>query len=712
MIAKTLAILLGALALGAIADQAPPVTVTDGLPQRDPVSEFQQLKYQALQLQADVDRARPAAPGSLTIYVGSVASSLKLKHVSISLDDRLVASREVDDTAFHSVLAGDRLARVGSATVAEGPHALHAEFQVTASSAQGATEQTVVMDGSLEGGQGITSISLRLEPSRLVTPARIALQRYRTEASKEGWALKTLHEVGRFGGVDGRYIPGDLGDPAVAYAEYLRNSGQAERAAVELLKLSTGAGEALPPAYWLRTAAVLREVGLSDYSRKICERLDAQHQQSQAVATERLNIALKDYDVGKVAQAEAELQAIGSRVPDDRVQDWQLAYAQILFLHDRYPEAEKVLQDRDKEGTEAFRYMSHSEKALLTTAFRRYNLAVAMVHNGEEKKGLSLLDLIGRLKTLDKDLAAVRDQANLTLGWYFLRKKQGITAMGALGRVGMGGRWSEPALLGMGWAQLAPAGEKIKRVRLDHEPGNTLAPLPAPLKHSLTELGVFDPELDGNGGPASFERGDPPQDRTEGLKRALLFWRILAKRDPNDPAVQEGMLAIAYAYDNLDDKLGAQRAYVQAIASLEARKKGLAAEAGSIQAQGLSALADRSPDSKGTAALMGDGYLVPNEQTREVFGALDRYRDLAATLDALNAMDSSNTEQAMAPELASRAQALRDEIIVARQEELKDMQAQALQDIDRQEGQTDQYLQAAYFAAARTSDQTLAFDGR
>lgn len=716
MIEKTLTALLGVMAFTALADQYLPLPASDATSPPDAVAEFQHLKYEVLQTQVDVDLARPKAPGSVTLYVGNMASPLKLAGVTASLDGQQIASEEVDDAAFHALGAGDRLIRLGDAVLAEGPHAIHAEFRVIDASAPKPAEQIVTLDGSVEVEPGIKAISLRLEPSRVITPLRIAVQRNRTEPPGEGWAVRTLHEMGRLGGVDGRYIPGEVGDPAIAYAEYLRNSGQAGRAAVELLKLPAGDGDSWPAAYWLRTAAVLREVGLWDYSRAICERLDAQHQQAQAVATERLNIALRDYDVGRVPQAEVALQAIGKRVPDDRMQDWQLAYAQILFLHDHYREAEAVLQDRDTEGTEAYRYSTQSQGAILTTAFRRYNLAVAMVHNGEEKKGLSLLDLIGRMKALDKDLVAVRDQANLVLGWHFLRKKQGITAMGVLGRVSMEGRWSEPALLGMGWAQLAPAGEKIPRVRLDREAGSTQAMLPAPLKHSLTELGVFHPELDESGGPAAFERGDPPSDRTEGLKRALLFWQVLAARDPGNAAVQEGLLAIAYAYECLDDNAAARKAYESAIGIFEAGKKGLRGEAGAIQATGLAALVDPARDSQNKAALLGAGYLKPTEHNRTVFAAAERYRELLALEQEVRELAQRAPAEA-APDFGGatpRAQMLELEqrLLALRARALKDAESLAVQDLDRQAGVTDQYLQAAYFAAARASDRTLAYELR
>mgnify|MGYP000503494456 FL=1 len=612
----------------------------------------------------------------------------------------------------------NRLLRVGRQPLADGHHSLHAEFLVEADTTGGPQQQALVVDEPFDASQGITAVSFNLEPSRVVSANHIVVKQYCAEPPREGWVLRSLHEIGRLWRIDGRYVPGDAGDPVVAYAEYLRHSGKAEEAAIELLALGADPEKklALSSQYWLRTAAVLREVGLWNYARAICNQLDAAREEPQAVAVERLDIALMDYDVGNVDQAEQQLIAVRNWVPEDRVQDWQLAYAQILFLHDQYAEAEKVLQDRDNEGTQAFRYMSQSDHAIFTTALRHYNLAVAMVHNGEEQRGLSLLDLIGRMKTVNKDLIAVRDQANLALGWYFLRTKQGITAMGALGRVGMEGRCSEPALLGMGWAQLAPAGEKIQRVRLDHDTINTPTQLPAPLKHSLTELGVFDPELDNTGGPATFERGDPPQDRREGFRHALLFWQELAKRDRRIPAVQEGLLAIAYADQGLDDDAKAREAYESAIAALETRKKGLLNEAAAIRSDGLSALVDQRPGADGRARLLGAGYLEPSEQNRAAFSAVERYRDLEVLAhhvrDLAERAEADSVTDSSGMSLGPQYAALEDQISRAREGELKGVQSLAMQGLSQLAAANDQYLQEAYFAAARASDQSLAFEAR
>ena len=103
----------------------------------------------------------------------------------------------------------------------------------------------------------------------------------------------------------------------------------------------------------------------------------------------------------------------------------------------------------------------------------------------------------GRTESNDPELLSLRDKANLALGWHFLQQKQGRTALGVLGRIRSEGLASNRALLGMGWAQLAPAGERLKRPQLgDNSARSTdhISDLPAPVRNSLERLRLLEPE--------------------------------------------------------------------------------------------------------------------------------------------------------------------------------------------------------------------------
>ena len=91
-------------------------------------ADYQEVKYQTLQLEVKANAARPLEPNVVTFYVGSSAPSLRLLHASASLDAQIVANQDVDDRAFHALGGPNRLLRVGRQPLADGHHSLHAEF--------------------------------------------------------------------------------------------------------------------------------------------------------------------------------------------------------------------------------------------------------------------------------------------------------------------------------------------------------------------------------------------------------------------------------------------------------------------------------------------------------------------------------------------------------------------------------------------------------
>src|SRR6202000_1966088 len=110
--------------------------------------------------------------------------------------------------------------------------------------------------------------------------------------------------------------------------------------------------------------------------------------------------------------------------------------------------------------------------------------------------------------------------------------------------------YSNRALLGLGWAYLAPEGDKQKRQRVQDdaptEDSNHLSTIGAILRP-----GFLDADIYKRAGLHSFSlnRVDP-NDEVQ-LKRALVPWVELMGRDPIDPAVQECELAVPYVLEKL-----------------------------------------------------------------------------------------------------------------------------------------------------------------
>jgi tetrahydromethanopterin S-methyltransferase subunit G len=125
--------------------------------------------------------------------------------------------------------------------------------------------------------------------------------------------------------------------------------------------------------------------------------------------------------------------------------------------------------------------------------FSGYNLGIALIRDGKEQEGRRCLDRAGLIDGDNPATRAIKDKANLVLGSKLLEERHLEPARLVLDRVHLSGPFSNRALLGSGWA-------------------------------------------------AAFQ---------EHFDQALVPWSILAGRDVTDEAVQEGMLALPYAYSKL-----------------------------------------------------------------------------------------------------------------------------------------------------------------
>ncbi len=128
------------------------------------------------------------------------------------------------------------------------------------------------------------------------------------------------------------------------------------------------------------------------------------------------------------------------------------------------------------------------------TGFSEYNLGIALLQDGKPEDGIQQLDRAGQVEARDAATRAIRDKSNLVLGTLLFESAAYGPAQRSLDRVSLEGPFSNQALLRAGWAD------------------------------------------------ASAER----------FERALVPWGILAGREATDAAVQEALLALPYAYSQLD----------------------------------------------------------------------------------------------------------------------------------------------------------------
>lgn len=323
------------------------------------------------------------------------------------------------------------------------------------------------------------------------------------------------------------------------------------------------------------------------------------------------------YQRGYGVEAEDALARIQERLPDGQEDERQILHAFLLMSHGRYAEAVERLTQIDPR----------SEWAV----YGRYNLGVALIKAGEKERGAAVLTRLGDSPLTDEELRALKDKANVALGYTFLQSGEMDRARTHLERVRLNGLVSNKALLGMGWA------------------------------HSAQEQ----------------------------HDRSLVLWSELKGRDVMDSAVQESLLAVPFAMGKLKAYAQSLRHYEEAIEiyhgeleridrSVAAIRQGRLVEALLSQNPGdemgwfwrLQKLPD-SPESH---------YLVHLMASHEFQEALKNYRDLVFLRNNLNNWSASlgayedmraNRRQAFAERLprVQAASRMLDEQRLARERE-------------------------------------------
>ncbi len=237
--------------------------------------------------------------------------------------------------------------------------------------------------------------------------------------------------------------------------------------------------------------------GLEKASGKLFEAILEQQVEPAVADRVWFNLARLRYEQGALEQAAAALERIGGHLPPVREAERRNLLANIFLKQKQYDRAIAVL--KDFSGDEAWE------------AYARFNLGVALVKTGRLEEGIDQLEAVGELDTVDWELLALRDKANLALGFAWLRVDDPKKSAAAFARVRLRGPLSNKALLGIGWAW----------------------------------------------------------NRQGELERSLVPWMELKTRSPLDPAVQESLLAIPYTIEQLDRPKLALVNYTDATALFE-----------------------------------------------------------------------------------------------------------------------------------------------
>jgi hypothetical protein len=157
--------------------------------------------------------------------------------------------------------------------------------------------------------------------------------------------------------------------------------------------------------------------------------------------------------------------------------------------------------------------------------FAAYNLGIALWRDGKPEDGGRQLDRAGQIASSEPAALGIKDKSNLVLGSVLLENKEPERARQFLERVRLSGPYSNRALLAAGWADAT--------------------------------LGRYE--------------------------RAVVPWTLLIERNVTDEAVQEGLLALPFAYSKLNVHGKAALFYGKALESFETELAKLGASVQSIR---------------------------------------------------------------------------------------------------------------------------------
>jgi len=199
------------------------------------------------------------------------------------------------------------------------------------------------------------------------------------------------------------------------------------------------------------------------------------------------------YQKGLQADAIRAFEQIGDSLEKDMFTESQLLLANLLMGRGEFKQASGILKKLPGHSTDA--------------TFAKYNLGISLFRSGREIEGSEFLAEVGRIKSFDPEVMALRDKANLALGYALLGQEESSRARAFFQLVRLKGPFSNKALLGFGWS------------------------------HAMQK---------------DFES-------------ALTSWMELRSRKLTDSSVYEAQLAVGYALEQLQAYPQSMQSYLEAI---------------------------------------------------------------------------------------------------------------------------------------------------
>lgn len=293
--------------------------------------------------------------------------------------------------------------------------------------------------------------------------------------------------------------------------------------------------------------------------------------------------------------------------------------------------------------------------------YAKFNRGVAVYRLGREKEGIAILDEIGSITGGDKETVAIRDKANLVLGYGFLDKNNPQAARVYLERMKLSGPYANKALLALGRSY---------------------------------------------------------SDRKE-HKQSLVPWLKLIERYPSDPAVQDALMAVPYAFGQLEAYKQSLEYYERAMVAFqgEIEKINSAADAvgggkmleGMIQVSQLEQYGEDKGKLKSVLDTPEGRYLLPLLASYEFREALDNFTALRVSLGKLEHWSAiigtyENLSADKRKDYEARISRVQSKVILLVEKYRHYLQSMAYKELERRKERLVNYFNEARFSVAQIYD--------
>jgi len=319
-----------------------------------------------------------------------------------------------------------------------------------------------------------------------------------------------------------------------------------------------------------------------------------------------------------------------------------------------------IILMNDNHLEQAVELLRKVKKDTIWWAYSRYNEAIALYRLGRKADAENALDEVGHIRADNQEMQDIKDKANLMLGYASLDASNPEKAQTYFKRMKLNSMLSNQALLGLGRAYSA---------KNEH-------------------------------------------------KKSLIPWLKLIERDPSDPAVQDALMAVPYAFGQLEAYKQSLEYYEKAMRIFqdEINKINAAAEAvnggklveGLIRAESGESVSGlwtvgkvlKTPEGEYLWPLL-TGYefresLFDYKQLRLSLGKLEGW---SASLDSLDSL--SNKRRAT---YASRITHLQTQLLLASEKLNHHLQSLAYNELDRRKQRLVKYFNEARFSVAQIYD--------